>query len=70
MLSNTVFIFRAVSFADKKKTVQVSFFSFSGETQSIEKSICYEASEQIWDGKSGKILEELRSFCVVMELKF
>lgn len=26
MLSNTVFIFRAVSFADKKETVQVSFF--------------------------------------------
>ena len=28
MLLNTVFIFRAVSFADKKKTVQVSFFRF------------------------------------------
>lgn len=71
MLSNASFIIRAVSLVEKKERKLFDFFSYSGEAQSIEKSICYEASEQIWDGKldnSEETMLELNSFCVVMEL--
>lgn len=51
VLSNTSFIIRAVSLVEKKEILRFYFVSYSGEAQSIEKSICYETSEQIWDGK-------------------
>jgi len=47
MLSNASLIIRAVSLVEKKERKLFDFFSYSGEAQSIEKSICYEASEQI-----------------------